>query len=126
MLGRRVQYLENAMKITVSPTEYLRETGEKMQSLYEATQHVYGRVQAEVLKDEDSSEVVAKKGDTVVLVYPMEVNNGRTTMNLKRVNAHTAELRMHSVCVYDPDESPERLVAQFTLLPDFLPNKARP
>ena len=118
------------------PTEYVKATKvvvppvtpppavqppEKKSSLevYEDVQFVYATAHT-ALADRDTQEVVAKEGERIMLIYPQEVSEdtGRIEMRLKRAHPVTGQLKLHWVCVYDPEkEEKAHLAGSFSLVP---------
>jgi hypothetical protein len=72
---------------------------------------------AEDLKDVHTGDVVARTGDLVMLVYPMQegdgANSGEVLMRVKAVDCTTGQLSYHWVVVYDID-SGKRCISEFS------------
>jgi hypothetical protein len=119
MLSRRMQFLEDAFKSITSLSEQIRASREEAstvaQQLYEQVQQIFGVAAVDVPSDADPDVVVARKGKTLVLFYPMvKDERGRTLMNAKLVDPVTAALRLVPVCVFDPAASTPRRVHSFS------------
>ena len=105
----------------VTPPPVVKPHVEKTPSLevYDEVQFVYATAHA-ALADRDTQEVVAKEGERIMLIYPQEVSEdtGRIAMRLKRAHPVTGQLKLHWVCVYDPDqEEGSHLAGSFSLVP---------
>ena len=70
------------------------------------------------LTSRDTSEIVVRKGERALFVYPMtaELDTERVYMRVKSVNGMTGQLSYHSVLVYDPNDD-KRYVVDFSLIP---------
>ena len=81
------------------------------------THFVYGTAQKDFL-DESDGAIICKKGDDIMLVYPMQTNKdtGEVKMRMKKINAHTAQLSYTWIVVYTGFEDDTRLVTDFRLV----------
>jgi len=88
--------------------------------LYEDVQFVYATAHT-ALSDRDTQEIVAKEGERIMLIYPQQVSeeNGSISMRLKRAHPVTGQLKLHWVCVYDPEKEDDdaHLAGSFSLVP---------
>ena len=66
----------------------------------------------------DLNDIVCVKDSRVLLVYPMvaDPDTGIVSMKVKHVDAHTGQLEMRWVDVYDPNTD-TRFVSQFSMVP---------
>lgn len=80
---------------------------------------VYATVGTHHLHDSnDLNDIVCVKDSRVLLVYPMvaDPDTGIVSMKVKHVDAHTGQLEMRWVDVYDPNTD-TRFVSQFSMVP---------
>lgn len=122
MLNRRMSFVEDALKTSSSIQEQIRTVTDdfqsKMETMYSELQVVYGTVQGNGLEN-TKGDIVAKKGERVCLLYPMETDesNGKVVMNMKKVDPNTADISLMKVCVYDPKQKTQHVVNNFSACP---------
>jgi len=89
-----------------------------LETVSEEVHVVYASVTERGLVAVEGGDVVASRGERVVLVYPMrsEGDDGVVSMRRKSVHPVTGQLSYDWVRVYDPN-SETRYVTDFSLLP---------
>lgn len=123
ILARRIEFVEEAIKYTASLAQDIKDTRQEctrqMQSMYDATQVVYGKAAVDVYADDDDQTPFAKQHDLMTLLYPMfkEGSDERVYMHAKRVDATTAQMSLVRVCVYDPHSDVPYQVGEFSAVP---------
>ncbi|MAR05572.1 MAG: hypothetical protein CL862_00490, partial [Cyanobium sp. NAT70] len=83
----------------------------------ETSHFVYATAMDDV--EDDDATLVARRGERVMLVYPMTSDlDGRVFMHAKTVDRRTAQLRYSRVCVYSfVHDEEERYFDEFSLFP---------
>jgi hypothetical protein len=80
---------------------------------------VWATAEVDVVAAADASRVLARKGERVLLVYPMRSLDaaGRVGMGMKTCNPTTGQLGVEEAVVFDPEADVPRCVSNFSLLP---------